>query len=136
MKKGGHYSREDIIYGRTLFKEIRYLKKLLSHGCWHPTMQIFSLSKIQFLNVSTVHLTFDIELKKWSLKLKNGCRQSLAILAKRDNYEHTRKAKAILQTFFQNSSYCREQRVVLCHAEAISSTMTKVEIAKDIHLQM
>jgi len=73
--------------------------------------------------------------------LKNGCRQqqqSLAILAKRDNYEHTRKAKAkaILQTFFQNSSYCREQRVVLCHAEAISSTMTKVEIANNIHLQM
>jgi tartrate dehydratase alpha subunit/fumarate hydratase class I-like protein len=69
--------------------------------------------------------------------LKNGCRQqqqqqSLAILAKRDNYEHTRKAKAILQTFFQNSSYCREKRVVLCHAEAIFSIMTKVEMAFQI----
>ena len=42
MKKGGHYSREDIIQGRTLFKEIRYiaiyvslaeLRKLLNLLC-------------------------------------------------------------------------------------------------------
>ena len=41
MKKGGgHYSREDIIFGRTLFKEIRYVLKISRVQEWVEILMI------------------------------------------------------------------------------------------------
>ena len=61
MKKGGHYSREDIIKGRTLFKEIRYINEIFVGSVhnfgksdndiilWKNTYFLQMQRKIQFL---------------------------------------------------------------------------------------